>query len=490
MSSQSDLTGLFEAEPETAFVEGRAKPLGEGRVTGARSRAGLRSLLWVVLVVTVVLAATMASPRGWHVLPWTACFGVLIYCLDRLYKTSRNPLRLDVLTDTREILFATSVAAISTLSLRVLFAGEATVASRAVGVWALAVVILVPGRIVLSRMELRERRQGISVKPTLIVGAGNVGQLVAKRLLEHPEFGLRPVGFLDKEPLPANGSSAGVPVLGASWDFDEIVDGYGISHVIMAFSTAPHDVLLRTTRRCHELGIAVSFVPRLFERVTAKLSVEHVGGLPLISIRPSDPKGWQFRLKYALEPVAAGIVIVILLPLLAVSAVAVWISLGRPILYRQRRMGLDEQEFDILKFRSMQSAPAGDGVETLPPDTAPGGVGDVDRRTRVGKFIRRTSIDELPQLFNVLRGDMSLVGPRPERPEFAEIFNHEVHRYSERIRVKSGITGWAQVNGLRGQTSLTDRVELDNYYIENWSFLLDLKILLLTVRAMLHFDAD
>ena len=484
------MAGVFEAEQEAPFVEGLAKTLVERREAGSWSRAGLRLLLWVLLLVVALLVATFASPEGWHAWPWIACFGILTFCFDRLFKTSRNPIRVDVLNDTRDILFATSVAVIATLSLRVLFTDDTTVASHAVDVWAVAIAILVPARIVLSRMELRERREGISAKPTLIVGAGRIGQLVAKRLLEHPELGLRPVGFLDKEPLPSNGSSIEVPVLGASWDFDQIAGRYGISHVIMAFSTAPHDVLLRTVRRCHELGISVSFVPRLFERMTAKLTIEHVGGVPLVSIRPSDPKGWQFRLKYALEPVAAGVIIVILLPLLAVSALAVWISVGRPVLYRQRRMGLDGQEFDILKFRSMRSAPGEGGVTSLPPDIAPGGVEDVDRRTRVGKFIRKTSIDELPQLLNVLRGDMSLVGPRPERPEFAEIFDREIHRYSERIRVKSGITGWAQVNGLRGQTSLTERVELDNYYIENWSFRLDLKILLLTVRAMLRFAAD
>src|SRR5207247_199775 len=133
-------------------------------------------------------------------------------------------------------------------------------------------------------------------------------------------------------------------------------------------------------------------------------------------------------------------------------------------------------------------APDEEGISTLPPDTAPGGVGSIERRTRVGKLIRRTSIDELPQLINVVRGDMSLVGPRPERPEFAQIFDREIHRYEERLRVKSGITGLAQVHGLRGPTSLNDRIELDNHYIENWSFWLDIKILLLTIRSVVQFN--
>jgi exopolysaccharide biosynthesis polyprenyl glycosylphosphotransferase len=332
------------------------------------------------------------------------------------------------------------------------------------------------------------RRAGKDARPTLIVGAGRIGQLTAKRLLERPELGLRPVGFLDKEPLELGSTPGGLPVIGASWDFDQVVRRYGIEKVIFAFSTAPHDVLLRTVRRCQELGISVSVVPRLFENVTERLTVDYVGGLPLISIHPADAKGWRFRLKYLIERAAAAILLILLLPLLVATVLAVLISLGRPILYRQRRVGLDGREFEMLKFRSMQFAPDEEGVTNLPPDTAPGGVGVIERRTRVGKLIRRSSIDELPQLINVLRGEMSLVGPRPERPEFAELFDSQIYRYGDRLRVKSGITGLAQVHGLRGPTSLSDRVELDNHYIENWSFWLDIKILLLTVRSVVRFN--
>ena len=163
-----------------------------------------------------------------------------------------------------------------------------------------------------------------------------------------------------------------------------------------------------------------------------------------------------------------------------------------PVLFRQRRVGRDGHEFDLLKFRTMRIAPrrtarpAADGFE-LEPGMAPGGVEGADRRTRIGRWLRDLSLDELPQLINVLRGDMSLVGPRPERPEFARAFARDVARYEDRHRVKSGITGWAQVNGLRGQTSIADRVEWDNYYIENWSLRLDLRILLLTVAELLRF---
>jgi lipopolysaccharide/colanic/teichoic acid biosynthesis glycosyltransferase len=176
---------------------------------------------------------------------------------------------------------------------------------------------------------------------------------------------------------------------------------------------------------------------------------------------------------------------VMLLPVLAITALAVYVSLGWPLLFRQERVGRDGKRFAMLKFRSMQQPTEQATTDVrLPTDTAPGGVEGADRRTRLGAFLRRTCLDELPQIFNVVRGDMSLVGPRPERPEYVAVFEQGVYRYADRHRVKSGITGWAQVNGLRGKTSLTDRVEWDNYYIENWSLWLDVKILLFTALSV------
>jgi exopolysaccharide biosynthesis polyprenyl glycosylphosphotransferase len=331
------------------------------------------------------------------------------------------------------------------------------------------------------------RRHDRAVAPTLIVGAGRIGRLTARRLLEHPESGLRPIGFLDKEPLE-DGDDA-LPVLGASWDLERVVAEHGVRHVVIAFSTAPHDVFLGIVERCEQLGVTVSQVPRLFEKMTDRVTVDHLGGLPLISVRRTSPTSWHFAVKYALDRAAAAVALVLVSPVMAGAAVAVAVSLGRPILYRQRRVGLDGRPFDILKFRTMRPAgetsPAAAG-DLVAEGIAPGGVEGEDRRTRTGALLRTTSIDELPQLFNVIRGEMSLVGPRPERPELVALFEERVYRYDERHRVKAGITGWAQVHGLRGNTSLADRVEWDNYYIENWSLWLDVKILLMTFTAVLH----
>jgi exopolysaccharide biosynthesis polyprenyl glycosylphosphotransferase len=350
-------------------------------------------------------------------------------------------------------------------------------------------VYVAAGRVALHWSQSQARRRGEALRPTLIVGAGRIGRLTAKRLLEQPELGLRPVGFLDKEPLDAEDGGAVLPVLGASWDLDRVVEEHGVEQVIVTFSTAPDDVLLRLFRRCEELGTSVAFVPRLFEKITGRLTVDYLGGLPVLSARAPDPRGLQFAIKYAADRVLAGTLVVLTAPVILGVALGVLATLGRPVFFRQRRIGRDGREFEMLKFRTMRAKVEPEELAVdLPPDTAPGGVEGEDRRTRLGSFLRGTSLDELPQLLNVLKGDMSLIGPRPERPHFVGLFEQSVYRYGDRHRVKSGITGWAQVNGLRGKTSLADRVEWDNYYIENWSLWLDLKIALLTAVAVLRFS--
>jgi lipopolysaccharide/colanic/teichoic acid biosynthesis glycosyltransferase len=200
-----------------------------------------------------------------------------------------------------------------------------------------------------------------------------------------------------------------------------------------------------------------------------------------------NPRGWQFAVKHTLDRTAALLALVALSPLMLAIALAVRLSLPGPVLFRQRRVGRDGQAFDLLKFRTMHEPGTGAGAFELPEGVAPGGVEGEDRTTGVGRLLRSTSLDELPQFLNVLRGEMSIVGPRPERPEFVERFTRDVDRYTDRHRVKSGITGWAQVNGLRGQTSIADRVEWDNYYIQNWSLRLDLRVIALTVAEIFRF---
>ena len=344
------------------------------------------------------------------------------------------------------------------------------------------------------------RRRSQAGGRTLIVGAGKVGMLTASRLLGDPSLGLRPIGFLDKEPLgqTAVEDDLELPVLGASWDLEQVVAEHEVDHVVIAFSTAPNEVLLDLVRRCWGLRVGVLVVPRLFEVEGVRAEVQRVGALPLVALHSSDPRGAAVSVKYAVDRAVAAIALLLLAPLLGLIALAVLVTAGRPVLFHQKRMGRDGHLFEILKFRTMRGVPEQDGDNnhrwaelTLAragrdPEAELGSRGDPgDRRTPLGAFLRRSSLDELPQLWNVLRGDMSIVGPRPEVAHHAALFQGAIVRYSDRHRVKSGLTGWAQVNGLRGETSLDDRIEWDNFYIENWSIWLDLRILLRTLPSLL-----
>ena len=438
-----------------------------------------------VMVLLGVTMATAATPAGQHrSILWAAVYGVGVLLALHVRRFYVERLDANSLDGLGRILSATAIVATSIIAARVLLEDATDPARFTVRLWLFTTVYLGAGRLGLAVAVRNRRRAGEGGRNALIIGAGEIGARLAGRLLDRPELGLRPIGFLDKEPSQDVVERLGLPVLGASWDLERVARAHDVQHVVIAFSTAPHAVMLDLTRRSAQLGLQVSVVPRLFEHVTHRLAVEHVGGIPLLQAAHVDPKSWQFTLKYAFGRVAAVAGLVILAPLLGALALAVKFSSPGPVLFRQRRIGLDGQVFDILKFRTMRVAEADSGFE-VGEGLAPGGVEGQDRRTAVGTFLRRYSLDELPQLINVARGDMAIIGPRPERPEFVMEFERRVYRYGDRHRVKSGLTGWAQVHGLRGQTSLGERVEWDNYYIENWSLWLDIQILALTLPAVL-----
>ena len=481
----------FPALGETGASVWPADPSGPVQDGAHRSRghsapwAQLALLTDALMLAMAGYAVQMTSASGVSGATWTISTSALTLAILAMRGMYGPPPYAQRVAARRTIVTSTALATTILISARAVFTRSPLTASEAVSIWVVGIAFLTVGRGVLTASTRRASRAGHTAGArTLIIGAGQVGRLVATRLLAHPEIGLRPVGFLDKEPLYHRDGSAGLTVLGANWDLERIAAENAIEHVVVTFSTAPNQVLLRLLQRCQQLGIRTSFVPRLYEQTTERFTIQRLGALPLFSSRFSDPKGWQFTVKYAFDRIAAALLLMVLAPLMAALALAVRISAGRPILYRQKRVGRDGRHFEMVKFRSMRApaAPAADLV--VNGDTAPGGVVGQDRRTRVGKALRRTSLDELPQLFNVMKGDMSLVGPRPERPEFVEIFEQTVYRYGERHRVKSGITGWAQVNGLRGKTSLADRIEWDNYYIENWSLWFDFKIMVLTFAAV------
>ena len=481
-------------------VNETARGAGAG-ATARRPRTAVRLARWRLAVdlAMLVLAGSveiLVAPNA-HVSQapgWRLLFIALVPLLLALRGSYRATVGRRFLDEARTIVSATALAAMVLTFLRVTFTNEPQVAEEAIRIWLFAAVYLIGGRAVLALITERTNVVRATGAPTLILGAGRVGHLVARRLLAHPELGLRPIGFVDPDPLKVDRPS-GLPVLGSPDELEQIVREHGIEHAIVSFSTAPHDAQLGISRALQKMKISVSIVPRLFEGVPDKIDLERVGGLPLVTIYPTDPRDWRVSVKYALDRVFAALAIVVVSPLLLFATVGTLLTLGRPLFFRQRRVGLDGREFDMLKFRSMTGSPeehgeadagwaarALEGEEGDQPRTEGDGESDSERRTSwFGDLLRRSSLDELPQLFNVLRGDMSIVGPRPERSSYVAMFEHQIRRYTDRHQVKSGITGWAQVHGLRGDTSLSDRIEWDNYYIENWSPWLDIKILLLTV---------
>jgi exopolysaccharide biosynthesis polyprenyl glycosylphosphotransferase len=477
--------GLPASAPDVPLLVPRHRPSTLRRVLQWQL---LRPLVDATcLVLSLVLALRwpdepVSLSAGWPLLLHPPLV-MLLLAIRGMYERRLRPTILDGVVP---IAGSISIAAMFVVVLQVYAAGE-TISSVTTHLWAAAMVTVGGARIGLLGLQRVARTRGLDGSPTLIVGAGHVGMRLARRLEQSPEYGLTPVGFLDANPLPpGTEQGSGIPVLGSPDELDWVAQLTGAEHVVIAFSSEPDERLVDLVRRCEALGLEVSLVPRLFESLNHRATYEPLGGTPLVGLRSVHPKGWQFAVKHAFDRIAAALLILAFGPLMAAIAVAVRLSSPGPVIFRQRRVGRDGTVFDLFKFRSMRMPD--DNAEGFRPGagSAPGGVEGADRRTWIGRLLRRTSLDELPQFFNVLLGDMSLVGPRPERPEFVELFETDIRRYGDRHRVKSGVTGWAQVHGLRGQTSLSDRVEWDNYYIEHWTLGLDVKILALTMLEVLR----
>ena len=462
-------------------------------------------LMDVVMLLAAALLAFTAPPgdaRADSVI-WPLAFSTLVVVFSAARGAYQPRMRLRLLEETRGVVSVTAIAAMAVISARVIVGDSEGVAPETVYYWLLATVLIGVGRVALLRTEARARRRGEAGAATLIVGAGRMGHVTARRLLDEPELGLQPVGFLDADPLELEErESAAVPVLGGIADLERVVSQERVRRVIVTFSRERHDVLLDAVRRCRDLGVSVSILPRLFEIEGERATVERLGSLPLVSITASNPRGLGFTIKYAIERLFAAVALIFALPLFLMSALAIKLTMGGPIFFRQRRVGADGREFEMIKLRTMKGRPEEDeeadidwaldqlarngGEIDLVGEGAPRIDLADDRRTRLGRLLRRFSLDEMPQLLNVVRGEMSLVGPRPERVRYVHSFEQSIYRYADRHRVKSGITGWAQVSGLRGKTSLRDRVEWDNYYIENWSPWLDFKIIVMTIACVLR----
>lgn len=315
-------------------------------------------------------------------------------------------------------------------------------------------------------------RSGHLTERTLLVGAGQTGELLASLLAQHPGLGLRPCGFLDSSPLAGRHA---LPVLGCPADLAEVVARYGIRRVIVCFPDGRDEELVPFLRACRGLRTDIRVVPRLHELGVAvpRACLDEIWGIPLVPLRQGGLGSGRFA-KRAFDVAVAAILLALTAPVLAVLALVIKLRRRHPVLFRQLRVTGPGRQAQIIKLRTLGEHGNADTCWVVPARC----------RTPLGNWLRSTHLDELPQLVNVLRGDMSLVGPRPERPYFAGQFGREIPRYRDRQRMRAGLTGWAQVHGLHGDTSIHERVRFDNAYIDNWSFWLDVVILVRTLALV------
>ncbi|MFE4354814.1 sugar transferase [Kitasatospora xanthocidica] len=345
-------------------------------------------------------------------------------------------------------------------------------------------LIVAVGRAVLYHLVRRIRRSRPS--PVLVLGAGRLGRRVAAALRAHGEYGMRPVGFLDADP-PLLPGDTDLPVLGGREALEREVRRHGVQHVIATAGAADEAETAATLRDAARLGCQVWLVPALREYGSLPAAPitggDHLWGFPCLRLGSPAMRRPGWAAKRALDVTAAAVGLLLLAPVLVLCALAVRFDTGPGVLFRQQRTGLDGRVFTVLKFRTLRPSNEHESATRW-------NISQDHRMGAVGRLLRKSSLDELPQLWNVLRGDMSLVGPRPERPYFVMRFGQAYPEYADRHRVPVGLTGLAQVNGLRGDTSIEDRARFDNRYIESWSLWQDVKILCRTAALMLHPDGS
>jgi Undecaprenyl-phosphate glucose phosphotransferase len=446
---------------------------------------------WVLRFVVEVIPVTKNVPEFGpylQLLPFVVVVWPMVFYFHGLYQMRRGRSRVDeVLTLVVAVLLATVLLSVVIAWYRPPAAPGSTeyfTYSRAfIGLFALADLLLVStSRMILREALRRIRLSGHNLQRILVVGAGALGKEITHKILLHRDMGFEVIGFLDDDPGKAGTEICGVPVLGTLRQAEEVLASHPIDQVFIALPLEAYKKMLSMIDLMARECVEVKLVPDILQYATLQATLEDVDGTPVINLSQVPLQGWNSMVKRAMDVAIASASLLGLAAIFPFIAIAIWLEDRGPIFYRQERMGLDGKSFMIVKFRSMRvNAEASSG-----PVWA---IKDDPRRTRVGGFLRNWSLDELPQAWNVLVGDMSIVGPRPERPTFVREFKHKIPRYMLRHRVKAGITGWAQVHGWRGNTSIKKRIHYDLYYIQNWSLALDLKILWMTLRHALRHNA-
>ncbi len=339
-----------------------------------------------------------------------------------------------------------------------------------------SILFLSLGRWAMLRFEQAWYESGRDVRNVLLVGRGTYAGRTAESFHRRTDLGYKVIGLCtvtEGGPTPE-----GVPVLGHVSDLQEIIRAHGIDLVLLTLDASEHELTEKLVRECDGLDVELMIVPDLVDIITSQVRITDIDGVPFLRLKGLALSPWNAFVKRLFDVLFASVVLILISPIFILLALLVKLTSSGPVFFVQERVGLDGRPFNVLKFRSMRTDAEKETGPVWATKTDP-------RTTSIGRFLRRFSLDELPQLLNVIRGDMSLVGPRPERPHFVEQFTKDVPRYLERHRVKTGMTGWAQVNGLRGNAPIEDRTRYDIYYVENWSLVFDLKIILKTIRAVL-----
>jgi len=438
----------------------------------------------LVLSVVPVTKGVPPLSRYLWLLPLLSLLWPAVLYFHGLYQIKRGRSRIDeFFAILFSVLIASALTLGATLYARVYYFYEPEVAplwEYSQAAFAIFIVVdvlaLNAGRWAIRLYLHRMWQAGYNVKRVLIAGAGELGQTVAETILAHKELGFRVVGFVDD--APERHPAGRLPVLGSLDRVMDVIQSHEVDQLYIALPLEDHAMLLRVIKSVRNECVDIKVVPDLVQYATIKAALEDLDGIPIITLNEVPLRGWNSMVKRVMDIVLGSallILLTLLVPVLPVIVLLIRLRGGKgPVLYRQERMSLDGKTFNIFKFRTM--------VDEAERETGPVWASEEDpRRTAVGVWLRRFNLDELPQLLNVVLGDMSLVGPRPERPPFVQQFKERIPQYMVRHRVKSGITGWAQVNGWRGNTSIEKRIEYDLYYIENWSLLLDIKILILTL---------
>jgi Undecaprenyl-phosphate glucose phosphotransferase len=349
-------------------------------------------------------------------------------------------------------------------------------------VWCAAIGAVFAGRVATKMLERNAYKQGRNLQNAIIIGGDALADQVYGRLHGHPSFGINIVGYFADAPSTGAGVGIGhAAYLGPVTAAPEHIRTEGIELAFIALRSEDHQRLFDLISDCEGINVEFMMVPDLLDVMTSQVRMRDLEGIPFLRLKSIPLTAWGRLTKRIFDVALSAAILLVLSPLYALIALGIKLDSRGPVLFRQQRVGLDGREFTMYKYRSMVA-----GAERQ--DQAAGlGIRSDPRRTTFGRFLRRTSLDELPQLWNVLRGDMSLVGPRPERAHVVKDFGDRVPKYLDRHRVKTGLTGWAQVNGLRGDTSIDERVKYDLFYMENWSLAFDIRILLRTLRAVITF---